>query len=356
MWTGEFRAYMLPGHTKEEYPMTAVIAYQSLNSNSASEHGLAASTSQAHLRQAQRTLAALYPEKSGALKYPTNTDIEPHVALQGPAQLVPVADAAFMDVNKPSKKRKRDAADDETDKGFQEAKSRTLSMVEGKALQIYQQAYRDVHAQCDLIVFGELDSTHPDWGSITATAGKRVKSSIRTKACNCFSLHSSGSDSHVKFIAEGEGWCAARCRGVLVVFVHVPNSLAAKRDLAITFYKGVKNAVLTASNGGIIDVIMGDTNQPTDNFSPEVISKGLDQTFKDAHNSSQISPTDTWAPKGVTHQGTNSVNTKKFDVAVYNTATVAQIDVTYFTQFSFASNKAAAYTDHMGILVKVTKK
>lgn len=356
MWTGEFRAYMLPGHTKEEYPMTAVIAYQSLNSNSASEHGLAASTSQAHLRQAQRTLAALYPEKSGALKYPTNTDIEPHVALQGPAQLVPVADAAFMDVNKPSKKRKRDAADDETDKGFQEAKSRTLSMVEGKALQIYQQAYRDVHAQCDLIVFGELDSTHPDWGSITATAGKRVKSSIRTKACNCFSLHSSGSDSHVKFIAEGEGWCAAKCKGVIVVFVHVPNSLATKRDQAITFYKKIKNAVLQAPHGGVIDLVMGDTNQSSESFSPDVISKGLDLTFLDGHTSGHILPTDTWAKKPVLHSGTNSVNSKKFDVAVYNSATVKSIKVKYFTQLSFASKQAAAYTDHMGILVKVEKK
>lgn len=336
--------------------MAAVIAYQSLNSNSSTDHNLAASTSQVHLRTAQRTLSSLYPQGSGALKYPTNPGVEPHVALQGPAQLIPVAEDTFMDVQKPSKKRKRSEMESDEDAAFIEAQARTLSMVEGKALQIYQQAYRDVHEQCDLIVFGELDSTHPDWKSIPASAGKRVKSSIFPKACNCFSLHSSGSDSKVQFIGEGEGWCAAKCKGVLVVFVHVPNSLAAKRDQAISFYKNIKNKVLTATGGGVIDVIMGDTNQPSDTFSPDVISKGLDQTFLDAHTADHISPTDTWAKDGVKHKGTNSVDTKKFDVAMYNTATVKNINVKYFTQFSFASEKAAAYTDHMGILVKVEKK
>lgn len=338
--------------------MVAVIAYQSLNSNSAAEHGLAASTSQVHLRTAQRTLAELYPHKSGALKYPSNPDVDPHVALQGPAQLVPVAESTFMDVEKPSKKRKRSEieSDDEVNAAYLEAKSRTLSMVEGKARQIYQQAYRDVHEPCDLIVFGELDSTHPDWGSIPASAGKRVKASIRPKACNCFSLHSSGADATVQFIGEGEGWCAAKCKGVIVVFVHVPNSLATKRDQAITFYKKIKNAVLQAPHGGVIDLVMGDTNQSSESFSPDVISKGLDLTFLDGHTSGHILPTDTWAKKPVLHSGTNSVNSKKFDVAVYNSATVKSIKVKYFTQLSFASKQAAAYTDHMGILVKVEKK
>jgi hypothetical protein len=336
--------------------MVAVIAYQSLNSNSSTEHNLDASTSQTFLRTSQRTLASLYPSGTGALKYPTNTKADPHVALQGPAQLVPVADDTFMDVKKPNKKRKRSEMESEEETAYAEAKSRMLGMVQGKSLQIYQTAYREMSEQCDLIVLGELNSTHADWKSIPASAGKRIKTSIQPKACNCFSLHSSGSDSKVQFVDEGVGWCAARCKGVLVVFVHVPNSLAAKRDQAIVFYKNIKNKVLNANGGGVIDVVMGDTNQPSENFSPDVISKGLDQTFKDAHSSGSITASDTWAKDGVTHKGTNSVDTKKFDVAVYNTSTVAKIKVKYFTQFSFASKKAAAYTDHMGMMVKVEKK
>jgi hypothetical protein len=336
--------------------MVAVIAYQSLNSNSSTDHNLAASTSQYFLRNAQRTLASMYEGKSGALKYPTSSQVLPHEAIQGPAQLVPVAEATFMDVQKPSRKRKRSEMESDIEAEFEEAQARALSMVQGKARQIYQQAYRDVHEPCDLIVFGELDSTHPDWKTIPASAGKRVKASIRPKACNCFSLHSSGADAKVQFIGEGEGWCAAKCKGVIVVFVHVPNSLATKREQAITFYKKIKNAVLQSPHGGVIDLVMGDTNQSSESFSPEVISKGLDLTFLDAHTSGHILPTDTWAEKPVLHSGTNSADSKKFDVAVYNTATVKSIKVKYFTQLSFASEKAAAYTDHMGILVKVEKK
>jgi hypothetical protein len=336
--------------------MVAVIAYQSLNSNASTEHNLDATTSQHFLRQAQRTLSSLYPEGSGALKYPTNPDIDPHEAIQGPAQLLPVAGSSFMDVEEPNKKRKRAQTDDETDAAYNEARLRTLGMVEGKSRQIYQQTYREFGEQCDLVVFGELDSDHPDWRSLTASSGKRVHVSSFPKACNCFSLHSSGASLKVQPLADGEGWCAARCNGVLAVFVHVPNSLATKKDEAVKFYNTIRSKLLVTDGGGVIDVVMGDTNQPSEMFSPGVISKGLAGDFKDGHGSGTITASDTWSQGGVTHKGTNSVDNKKFDVAVYNTATVAKISVRYITQLSFSGGKAAAYTDHMGILVKVEKK
>ena len=46
-------------------------------------------------------------------------------------------------------------------------------MVEGKARQLYQFAYREVGATIDAIVFGELDSTHAQWQSISKEAGKK---------------------------------------------------------------------------------------------------------------------------------------------------------------------------------------
>jgi len=336
--------------------MVAVIAYQSLNSNSSTQHGLDASTSQTFLRQAQRTLPAMYPLDSGALKYPVNPEIDPHVAIQGPAQLLPVAGATFMDVDKPSKKRKREEPDADADAAYREARLRTLSMVEGKARQIYQQTFREFGEQCDLVVFGELDSDHPYWRSLTAASGKRVHVSSFPKACNCFSLHSSAAEIKMQPIADGEGWCAARCSGVLLAFVHVPNSLATKKADAIKFYNTIRSKLLTSDGGGVIDVVMGDTNQPTAMFSPGVISQGLYGDFRDGHGPGEITASDTWSPNKLTHQGTNSVDNKKFDVAVYNTSTVAKISVRYITQFSSSSGKAAAYTDHMGLLVKVEKK
>lgn len=338
--------------------MAAVIAYQSLNSNASTEHDLSASTSQTFLRQAQRTLAALYPQGSGALHYPTHTEVAPHEAIQGPAQLLPVAQSDFMDVEKPNKKRKRGAVEDEdeADIAYRDARRRTLSMVQGKARQIYQQAFREFGEQCDLVVFGELDSGHPDWGSLTASSGKRLHVSSYPKACNCFSLHSSGTELKLQPLADGEGWCAARCNGVLVVFVHVPNRLATKRDEAVKFYNAIRTRLLTTEGGGVIDLVMGDTNQPSAMFSPAVISKGLQTDFRDGHTEDDITASDTWSARRVAHQGTNSVNNKKFDVAVYNPSTVAGVSVRYISQLSATGAKAAAYTDHMGLLVKVEKR
>lgn len=334
--------------------MQVVIAYQSLNSNTSSEHGLAASTAQKFQRAAHKTLAELYPDGSGALKYPTNPQIDSELALQGPAELVSVADKNYLD-GKNERKRKRSDSDDGEKIRLEAAQTEMLSMVEGKARQIHQMAHRAMAKQCDLIVFGELDSSHPDWASISKAAGDNIHVSKRKKACHNFSIH--GPTSTAKPIAEGEGWCAARCSGILAVFVHVPNNIAGVKAGATKFYKDIKNTLLTTSGGGIVDVFIGDTNQPRASFSPEVISTGMDQTYRDAHSSgSSINPTDTWSKSGVTHKGTNSANSKKFDVAVYNTSTVRNIEVKYFSQFSFTTDQAAAYTDHMGVLVKVDKK
>lgn len=332
--------------------MSVVIAYQSLNSNVSHEHDLEASTSQMHTRKAQRTLAGKKSEPY-SLNFPTIDDPKPDLAVHGPAQLVPTASADAIDVKK-SKKRKVDDVDQE-DKELQDAMDRMLGMFQGKARQIYQHAHREFGLPCNLLVFGELDGKNKAWSKTTAATGELVHASVFPKACNCFSLHSANSASTTKFIDEGDGWVAANCNGVRVVFVHVPNSLATDAAKAVAFYKEIKNKVLNnvSGGGGVIDVVMGDTNQSSALFSPTNISAGMDGKFKDAHSASEkISPVDTY---NVKFKGTNSVDSKKFDVAVYNTATVKKIDVRYFSQLSHSGGSAAAYTDHMGVLVKVDK-
>jgi hypothetical protein len=328
--------------------MSVVIAYQSLNSNVSHEHDIEASTSQAHTRKAQKTLATKTTE-SYSLRFPVINDGKtPDVAVHGPAELLPTAPANFMDVEgSRGRKRKRDEMEAE------DAASRMLGMFHGKALQIYQLAQREFGQACNLLAFGELDAKHKSWVDAEKVAGKLVHVSVFPKACNCFSLHSANSANTTKFIAEGDGWVAALCNGVRVVFVHVPNSLATDSTKAQTFYQEIKNTVLTSTGGGIIDVVMGDTNQPNALFSPTNISAGLDGKFSDGHSSkNNISPVDT---HDVKFKGTNSVDTKKFDVAIYNTATVEKPDVRYFSQLSHVAKSAAAYTDHMGVLVRVKK-
>ncbi|RDH80692.1 MAG: hypothetical protein DIZ80_16835 [endosymbiont of Galathealinum brachiosum] len=334
--------------------MQVVIAYQSLNSNTSSEHNLAASTAQKFQRAAHKTLAGLYPAGSGALKYPTDPRVKSNLALQGPAQLIPAADKSYLDGKNETKKKRSDSDDSEKLK-LQAAQTEMLSMVEGKARQIHQIAYRAMAKQCDLIVFGEMDSSHADWATVAGAAGDSIHVSKHQKACHCFSVH--GPTNTTIPISEGDGWCAARCSGVLAVFVHVPNNVAGKKSAASRFYKDIKNTLLNTSGGGVVDVFIGDTNQPRDTFSPEVITSGMDQTYRDAHSaSSTINPADTWARDGVNHKGTNSANSKKFDVAVYNISTIRKIEVKYFSQFSFTTDQAAAYTDHMGVMVKLEKK
>ncbi len=325
--------------------MSVVIAYQSLNSNVSHEHDVESSTSQFHTRKARKTLKAKSPHKI-SLRYPTLEDKKYiDVAVHGPAELLPTTDL-MDDGEKKGTKRKRDEMEKDSEKDTM------LSMFYGKAQQIYQFAQREFGQPCNLLAFGELDSKHKSWGDVEASLGKAVHVSVFSKACNCFSLHSANSVHTTKYIAEGDGWVAAECNGVLVVFVHVPNSLATSPSKAITFYSQIKTKVLHAG-GGVIDLVMGDTNQPSALFSPTNISKGFDGTFSDGHSSSKgISPVDTHS---VIFKGTNSVETKKFDVAIYNTATVKGIEVKYFSQFSHLLRSATAYTDHMGVLVKVDK-
>jgi len=327
--------------------MSVVIAYQSLNSNVSHDHDIEASTFQAHTRKAQKTLATKTTE-SYSLRFPVINDGKPDLAVYGPAELLPTAPTNPMDTGEGrGRKRKRDEMEAE------DSASKMLGMFHGKALQIYQLAQREFGQACNLLAFGELDAKHKSWVDAEKVAGKLVHVSVFPKACNCFSLHSANSANTTKFIAEGDGWVAALCNGVRVVFVHVPNSLATDPTKAQTFYQNIKNTVLTSKGGGIIDVVMGDTNQPHDLFSPTNISAGLDGKFSDGHASkNNISPVDT---HDVKFKGTNSVNTKKFDVAIYNTATVEKIDVRYFSQFSHVAKSAAAYTDHMGVLVRVKK-
>jgi hypothetical protein len=329
--------------------MSVVIAYQSLNSNVSHEHSIEASTSQAHTRKAQKTLSKKSPNPI-SLRYPVINDGNPALAVHGPAELLKTAPEDFMDTGeKRGRKRKRDEMEADS------ASQKMLGMFHGKALQIYQLSQREFGQPCNLLTFGELDAKHKSWVDAEKVAGKLVHVSTFPKACNCFSLHSANSANTTKFIAEGDGWVAALCNGLRVVFVHVPNSLATDATKAKKFYTEIKNTVLSniAAGGGVIDLVMGDTNQPHALFSPTNISAGLGGKFSDGHSSTgPITPVDTYEAK---FKGTNSVDTKKFDVAIYNTATVEKIEVRYFSQLSHVAKSAAAYTDHMGILVRVKK-
>lgn len=310
--------------------MAVVIAYQSLNSNVSTTHNIQASKSQqftikTHDHSAQQS-------EPWMLQLPTAEGVPPNVPVHGPAQLLATAPEGTMGKGK------------QTDASF-------LSMVEGKALQIHQNSIRSFPRPCDLLVLGELDATHTDWASMKSKAGSLLHASTPSKACNCFSVHSTGSTGFNEQIAEGTGWVAVKCGGVMAVFVHVPNAIATDESAAETFYKNINNEVLSKGKGPI-DIIMGDTNQPNDAFTPRVVTSALGNAFSDAHPAKSINPADSYK---VSFSGTNSTATKKYDVAVYNKASIQKIQAIYISQFSSIGSSVAAVTDHMGICVYLEK-
>jgi len=309
-----------------------VIAYQSLNSNASTEHNVDASNSQYFTRMAHNKVASSTTD-AWKLKMPTApVGVSPYVPILGPPHLVESAPQGFM---------KKGAHDNAT----------FLSMVENKARQSLQNLHRAFGGCCDIIVFGELDSSNTAWSSMEDHAGPRISHADPDKACNCFSVHTSAQTGVHQPVGSGEGWIAMKCYNILVVFVHVPNAIAKSKSACQRFYTDIQNTLLQAG-AGAIDLIMGDTNQSSPGFTHTVVSAALNTTFVDAHPASDIQPFDTLA---TSFGGTNATGTKKYDVAVYNTSTVTVKGIIYLSQFVSTESGAAAMTDHMGIGVHMEK-
>ena len=136
-----------------------------------------------------------------------------------------------------------------------------------------------------------------------------------------------------------------------MVLVHVPNAIAKQASACQIFYATIQNQCLQ-TGAGVIDVIMGDTNQSSADFTQKVVSTTLKTNFVNAHSGANIEPYDTYQRS---FKGTNATGTKKYDIAVYNADTVQLKNVIYLTQFIATESGAAAVTDHMGIGVHVEK-
>ncbi len=306
------------------------IVYQSLNSNSSTSHGISASNSQFFTRKTHDRLASV--DEKWMLNLPTTEAAEPDVPVHGPAELIPSAPGGFM------------AKQQHDNEEF-------LSLVKGKAEQIHQQAMRELGAPLDVLVFGELDGANPEWNPLQSSSGTFTNSSFTGKACNAFSVCKI--KTQYEHIAEGTGWIAIKINNIIAVFVHVPNSIAKSQSSAITFYQKINTAVLQAGKGAI-DIIMGDTNQGSADFTQNVVSKGLNTPFYNAHQGSSIAPVDAYQQ---TFGGTNSTASMKYDIAVYNPATVRINRFIYLSQATSThhngANHAAAVTDHMGMGVSL---
>ena len=308
--------------------MPVVIAYQSLNSNCSSTHGVMASAHQRFTDQAHDHFASTYTKPS-ALVLPVGDGTFNPLAVQGPAQLLPFAPEGTMD------KSNRDGGE-------------FFDMVSGKFAQLHQNMHREFGRSYDLLVVGELDGSHPDWHKLQNTTGSFLYASSPSRTCNCFTVY--GSSTLNKVLGEGTGWIAVQCGNVVAVFVHVPNSVAKNQTDSRAFYHSIWSQI--APMGKQIDIVIGDTNQPSDAFTSTVVSKALNTTFADAQSGS-LKVMDFHGLNNI--QGTNSNGTQKYDVLVYNTSTVKPVKLKYLSQFSPTSSNVSAVTDHMGMAAEVER-
>lgn len=310
-----------------------VFAYQSLNSGNNTDHGVHASNSQGFTEKTHNNIAA--GGGRWMLAMPVAEGVSPDVPIHGPAQLLPSAQKNYIQKGK------------HTDVSFRK-------MVEGKARQTHQHLIRSL-GQCSLMVYGEMDGNHSDWQSMQNHAGNLLGAFSSGKACNSFSVHTNGSGSH-QILGQGMGWIALKSDGIRALFVHVPNSVATQESLTKKFYRDIQDSLLGVAGGGVIDVIMGDTNQPRLGYTQEVVSAATGQNYSVFHQGKDIQPEDAYQRS---FGGTNSSASKKYDVAVYNTATVKIEDMVYLSQCTEVAGEngslAAAVTDHMGIGIKVVK-
>ncbi len=292
-----------------------VIAYQSFNANSSTTHGLASMWQQPLTRAAARRVAGAGHQ---ALVLPS-LDSEFSLPVEGPANLRPIQALGGAPT--------------------QVAFGTQIAL-------IYQNIYRAIGTMPDLLVCGELDVSNADFAGLRQSSGLLANVTGNAKACQCFTAFAqAGVAGQIKLLAEGLGFVIYSINGLSVLFVHVPNAIATNAAKVRDFYAQLNNHLVTIGSGPI-DLVIGDTNQSSSNFTQNALPQG----FANAHTSTKVSPFDNW---NVKQGGTNSAGSKMFDVAVYNTTTInLEAGPVYLSQ----SSGAVTVTDHCGLAVKVSRK
>jgi hypothetical protein len=152
-----------------------------------------------------------------------------------------------------------------------------------------------------------------------------------------------------KFIKAGEGFVLYKVDGLIVCFVHVPNKIATSKSAVEDFYFGIASYVNV--NGAIIHVVLGDTNQPSFNFTAACLNIAFNTSaYVNASNGSSVEKIDNW---NVTEKGTNSTGTKMYDIAVYRSDLV---ELKKGTAYVSQSSSAVTITDHCGLGLHVELK
>jgi hypothetical protein len=295
------------------------IAYQSFNANSSSTHGLASIAYQGFTRD---TNAHATGHGHQALVLPHNPQ-NLQDAYEGPAHLRPIeALTGPQSVN---------------------AFGAQVSLA-------YQNFYRAIGAMPDIMVVGEFDASDPEFGNLLGGSNVTVTPHPAKKACQSFTAISQNPvASGISPIKQGEGFVAYSVGTMVVVFVHVPNKVAAKAPDTQQFYRNIAQAL--GEKGKSIALFIGDTNQPSSGYSAQALNAAFGtDAYVNASGKSGIGKVDNW---NVQEGGTNSTGTKMYDIAVYRSDLVNLVaGPVYISQ----SSGATTVTDHCGLAVRIDRR
>ena len=294
-----------------------IIAYQSFNANSSSNHHTLALASQPLTRSTDGNMRKRGHE---VLEYP-----------QDPNNLnSPIEGPAF--------KRRIVTVE----------KKRYTSTVFGNHIsQVWQHFQRELGGMPNIMVIGELDSSHSDFKQIVKGTDLLVEAFPQKKACQSFSaISQSETGSLISQVATGIGYVAYSVSGLNVVFVHVPNDFATNASKVEVFYQQIAEEF--KSGGKIIHLVMGDTNQKSLDFTARALNGAFKTTtYKTAASKAEL--VDTYP---LLKTGTNSTGKEMYDVAVYRSDLVEMEKAVYISQ----SPTGITVTDHCGLGVVVKPK
>jgi len=294
-----------------------IIAYQSFNANTSSTHGL---NSLSFQRFTKSTNKVSRKRGNYVLEYPTDPN-HLNEPIEGPAN-------------------KRRIAEIDEDQ-------HTVGIFGSHISQAWQHFQRQFLGMPDLMVIGEMDSSHEDFKSFVGGSNMTVESFSNKKACQSFSAICQNPQSgQVYKITSGIGYVVYSVYGLNVVFVHVPNEFATKRGQMENFYSKIAQDL--NSGGKVIHVVLGDTNQRQTDFTAAVLDRAFGVTCYETA-SPKASLVDTWPPLTV---GTNSNGTLMYDVAVYRSDVLDLKHIAYISQ----SPTTITVTDHCGLAIQVEQK
>lgn len=293
-----------------------IIAYQSFNSNSSTSHGVEAFSFQRFTKLANSSV--------------TNQGVQALVLPSNPSNLVDAIEgpANLMDIE-------------------QLTDTQPVTAFGGQISLIGQNLVRALGSIPDILVLGEMDSSHSEFSKIVNDKNVVFEHVSMSKACQSFTAISPvQNQAKIGRICFDEGYVVYKVFDFIVIFVHVPNRIATSKSQAASFYHAIIQHV--QSKGGVVHLVIGDTNQPSIDFTADVLNS-VDPLGKyvTSASSSNIEPVDNY---NSSVGGTNSTGSKMYDVAVYRSSLVKLAGgPAYLSQ----SSGGITVTDHLGVGVKI---